>query len=214
MIGHELLRYNLQGKKFLVFDFENVEGLNLFYSRPHELGYLIYDGQNLVSEYFSYIKWPDYRPCKEAIPIVKYKQETIDEQGRDPKEVFESFGKLIYDEQYYIIGSNILNYDVMIFFNSMKRLGLKADYSFLNRCYDVNSLFKGYKLGRKVDNENLLTYQFSCNNWVQKGLKSNLAYMCKDFQIEFDDTKLHGGAYDAQKTFEIFLNLIKKIDVK
>ena len=214
-LEQNLLKYNLNNKKFIVFDFEVVEGLNVFYSRPHQLSWSIYNGSVYQETYNFYLKWETpFRTSKKAAEITRFSQEKIDKEGVAPFLAFELFSKFIYNTEYYIVGSNTLNYDVMIFSNSCKKLGLRCDYSFLKRCYDVNALFKAWKLNRKINNENLLSFQFSCNNFVRKGLKSSVGYMSKEFGFELDETRAHEAEYDTQKEIEIFFELIKKIDLE
>jgi hypothetical protein len=84
----------------------------------------------------------------------------------------------------------------------------------MKRCYDINALFKGYKLNKKPDNDNLLAYQLSLNTFKQKGLKSSVGFVAKEFGIEFDETRMHDGAYDCWVMWQNFLALVKKIDIR
>jgi DNA polymerase III alpha subunit (gram-positive type) len=213
MIDSFLLKYNISDKKTICFDVET-ESLNLYYARPWQVAFVIYQGYKLIEEHSYFIKWPDIQVSKGAAEKTKFDKKKIDEIGKDPKEIMEIFGKYLYDESYILTGSNILNYDVMIFYNTMKKLGLKHDYSFLSRCYDCNALFKSYKLGLKPNYDNFLAWQFSLNNWKQKGLKSNTQVCAKEFNLPYDENLLHEALYDAKLEAQIFFELIKKIDVK
>ncbi len=214
-LGENLLKYNLNDKKFVVFDFEVVEGLNLFYSRPHQLSWTVYKGKSPQEVYNFYLKWETpFRISKDAARITRFSQDKIDKEGVSPIKAFDIFSQFVYNPDFYLVGSNTLNYDVMIFANSCKRIGIRNDYEFLKRCYDVNALFKAWKLNRKIDNKNLLSFQLSCNNFVRKGLKSNVGYMAKEFGFEVDETRAHEAEYDTQKEVEIFFELIKKIDLE
>ena len=215
MIGSDLLKLNLDKKKFIVFDFECVEGLNLFYGRPHELAWCECERGEVVAEHQFYLKWPKpWNISVKAAEVTRFNEALIDEIGVDPREAFEKFRNVVYNSDYWIVGSNTLNYDIMILYNSLKRLGMDHDYSFLNRCYDINALYKAYKLGRKVNNKELLSFQFCANNFIQKGLKSNVTFMAKEFGIEVDETRTHGAEYDVFVERSIFFELIKKIDLE
>lgn len=212
MIGNDLLKYNIDNKKFIVFDFES--NLNLFFSTPFQLGFLICEGKNIKEEYDFYIKWPDLWVSDEVKKITHYNKERMEKEGKDPKEIFSIFEKYINNSEYYIVGANILGFDTMLLYNCLKRLGLKYNYEFLNRCYDVNALFKAYKLGLKPNYDHFLAWQYSINDFKRRGLKSSVSYVAKEFKISFDEENLHDGLNDCKLTWQNFLQLIYKIDVK
>ena len=74
--------------------------------------------------------------------------------------------------------------------------------------------YQGLKLDKKPDNDNLLAWQLSMNSIIKKGLKSNVGYMCREFKLNLDEKQLHGGLYDCFKTWEIFLEFIKRTEIK
>lgn len=215
MIGGDLLKYNLDDKKFIIYDFENVEGLNLFYSRPHQLAWRVFQGNKQIEEYSFYLKWETpYKISSDAARVTRFNQEIIDEEGKDPREIFSLFSKFIDNPLYYNIGANTLGYDCMIYYNSLKKLNLPYNYDFLNRCYDVNAIFKSYKLGIKPDYDNFLAWQISMNSIVRKGLRSNVKFVTKEFGFEYDDTKAHEALYDTLLESHCFFEIIKKVDIK
>ncbi|MEK6880334.1 MAG: hypothetical protein AABY22_12030 [Nanoarchaeota archaeon] len=205
----------MENKKFVFFDLET-NGLNLFYSRPFEIGYLIYHGKNLTKERQIYLNYPNYQIRPEIAKKVLYNKEIVEKQGIEPKLAFQELLEYILNSEYYIIFSNGLNYDCMVLKNSCDELGLNYGYDWLKRCYDINSLFKLYKLGAKIDNDNLLAQMFSANNYVRKGLKSNLQYMAKEFKVGMGEEtdQFHGALFDSRVCSAIFFELIKRIDLK
>lgn len=213
MIGNDLLRYNLNGKKFLVMDFET-ESLNLFFARPWQLSWIICEGRNIVSEHDHFLKWPNLSVSKEAAEKTKFSQAKIDEKGESPASVLAKFDRFLYDEQYFIVGTNILGFDAYIH-NSLRRLcGFKPDYSWINRLYDVNCLAKAWKLSLRIHNDDLLNQQYQLYHFVQRGLKTNLSQLCKDFEIDFDPERMHDGLYDVFKTKDVFFSLVNHIEIK
>lgn len=212
MIESDIIKYNFDNRKFLFFDFEG--DLNLFYSQPFQVAYSIYHGKKMISHKSVYIKWPKFAASKRVKVITKIDPKIVEEQGVDPFLVFQEFAELMYDKQYSIVGANTLNFDTMVFYNCLKRLGLPHDYSFLRRCYDTNALFKGWKLGKVPDYKNFLAWQYSMNSYVRKGLKSNVAYCAREFQIEVDENKAHEALYDIGIESQIFFNLVDKMNLK
>lgn len=212
MDDQNLLKFNLDKKKFVVFDFEGE--LNLFYSTPFQLGFIVLEGKKIVEEHDYYIKWPNLRISNFVKQYAGFIPSRMEKEGKDPLEVFTKFEKYVNNPDYILVGANVLGFDTMLTYNCLKRLGLKHSYDFLNRVYDVNALFKCYKLGWKIDNENLLAQQYSANDLKVKGLKSNVSFVAKEFGIPFDEERMHDGLYDTRIISQNFFELIKKIDVK
>lgn len=212
MISGNLLKYNLEDKKFVTFDFEG--DLNLFYSTPFQLGFTVSQGKKIIEEYDFYIKWPNLHISNFVKKYAHYNEARMIKDGLPPLEVFNVFEKYMNNPEYHYVGANILAFDTMLMYNCLKRLGLKHSYDFLNRTYDVNALFKLYKLGIKPNNDDLLSQQYSMNDFKLKGLKSNVAYVAKEFGVEFDENKMHDGAYDCRVISSNFFELIKRIDIK
>jgi DNA polymerase III epsilon subunit-like protein len=215
MLGDNLLRFNLKDKKLIFWDIES-NSLHLNYTRPFEISYVIYNGYDLVKERQIFVNYPNYKIRPEIAKITHYDLKKINEIVATPKQAFNEILSYLLDDNYKIVFSNGLNYDCMVLHNSCKEVGIECGYKWLHRCYDINALFKGYKLGRKVDNNNLLSYQLGCNNLIQKGLKSNLQYMSKEFNIDMggETEMFHGGLFDSRVTARIFFELIKKIDLE
>lgn len=213
MISGDLLRYNLDNKKFVVLDSET-NGLNLFYTKPFNIGIQVYQNKNLIENHNLYIKWENYNINKELAVKVHYDKYKIDKEGKNPKEVLDILLNYLTNEEYYYIGNNILGYDCMIFNSYAKHFNIDIGYKWLNRLYDNNPLFKAYKLNAKPNYDDFLSWQFSLSNLIQKGLKSNVGYACNEFGIEYDKDAAHSAIYDCDKSYKIFLELVKKMDIK
>ncbi len=213
MIDGDLLKYNWRNKKFVVIDSETC-GLQLFYTRPFNIGIQVYQNGNLIENHDLFIKWDDYKISPELAFKVHYDKDKIDKEGQKPKEVLDILLSYLTNQQNFFVGNNVIGYDCMIFHNYAKNLGVKLGYKWLNSLYDNNCLFKAYKLNKKPDYDNFLAWQFSLNSWKQKGLKSNVGYVCKEFGIEYDKDSAHSAIYDCDKSYKIFMELIKKIDIK
>ena len=211
---NNLLRHNYENKEFLSFDFET-EGLSLFNSRGWDIAWSIYKGKNLVEKHQYFIKWPNLNVSAGAAAVTGFNQKTIDEFGRDPKEICDLFDSYIYNPKYICIGANAIHYDLFIHNTHRREFGLKSDYSYLNRMIDTNAISKAYKLNRKppTDKDDFIPFQYSMLNFRQKGLKTSNAVMAKELEIKVDDTKFHGALYDAEITFQVFLQLMQKVEL-
>lgn len=213
MSNSDLLRFNYKDKKFLVFDWET-EGLNLKFSRGWELAFIIYQNDKELERHHFYLKWPNLKVSPGAAMVTGFKQENIDKKGKNPKEVLDFFDNYLYNDEYYPVAHNGLSFDIFIHNSARLLLEKESDYSYLNRFYDTNALSKGFKLNRQFNkNYNFLAYQYSLLNHLQKGLKSSITTMCKDLEIPFDEVKLHHAGYDCEKTYDIFKQLMFKMDI-
>ena len=212
MISGDLLKYNLENKKFVTFDYEG--DLNLFHSTPFQLGFIVWEGKKVIKEYDFYIKWPDLFISNFVKKYAHYNPDRMANEGVSPNQVFSIFSEYINNPEYYFVGANVLGFDTMVTYNCLKKLGLSHSYDFLNRTYDVNALFKLYKLGIKPNNDDLLAQQYAANDLKLKGLKSNVAYVAKEFNIEFDESRMHDALTDVKVIAANFFELIKRIDIK
>lgn len=212
MDDQNLLKFNLDKKKFIVWDFEGE--LSLYYGTPFQLGFLIIEGKNIIEEHDYYIKWKNLRISNFVKQYAHYDPVRMEKEGKDPMEVFSVFGKYLNNKEYYSVFANGFGFDTMLAYNCLKRLGLKHDYEFLNRCYDTNALFKIMKLGWKVDNQNLLAQQYSANDLKIKGLKSNVSFVAKEFGIPFDENNMHSALLDVKIIWRNFCEIIKRVEIK
>lgn len=207
------LRDTFKEKQFLIFDFET-ENLNLRHNKPWQLFFLITQGETIIKQEKHYLKWTNLDVSKDAARITHFNPKTIEEFGKNPKTVLDVFDSYLYDEKYCIVGQNIIGFDAFVHNGWRLEFGKKTDYSWLNRLYDTNCLAKAYKLGlKKKEDESLLNWQFRLNNIRKKGLKTNLSALGKEFNLPFDELNLHDASVDVPLCFEIFKQLIWRVEI-
>lgn len=214
MIDDNLLRFQLENSKFLVFDTET-ESLNLHDARPWEIGWNVYHGNKKIESYQFYLDWPNLNVGKGAAAITGFNSENIKKYGQNPKEIIDKFDSYLYNPEYKIIGANLLGFDVYIHNVARRELGYKTDYSYVNRIYDTIALSKCFNLGLKIPEkkEEFLEFQYRMINWIQKGLKSSNSHMAKSFGFEVDESRKHQASYDIDMCFYVFSQLIYKLDI-
>ncbi len=208
---NSLLRFKKK-QKYIVFDFET-EGLNLRYSRPWQLGFIVTEGNKILKRYDFHIDVPDLDISPEAKKITGFKQPTHDKKKKNPAQVLEFFDNYLYNQDYLLIGHNVIGFDVYIHNILRKMCGEKTDYSYMNRIIDTNCIAKAYKLGLKQPDGNLTFWQCKLNNYIQRGLKTRQQTLLKEFDIEFDPDKLHDAIYDVEMTLKIFNKLIWNVEI-
>lgn len=206
-----LLRYK-KNQKYIVFDTET-EGLNLRYSRPWQLSFIEAVGPQVVKSHDLFIDFEDLSPSEGAAKITNFSWNTYNKKKRDKLQVLNFFDKFLYDQNYLIVGHNVLGYDIYI--HNVLRLacGKPSDYSYIDRVIDTNCLSKAYRSGMKTVDGSRILWQYKWLNFFKRGLKTNQAAMLKEFGIEFDKNRLHDGMYDVEKNFELFNKLIYNIEI-
>ena len=207
-----LLRFK-KHLKYIVCDFET-EGLNLRYSRPWQLGFVVVEAGKITKEYDLFLDIDNLNMSEGAIKTTGFNKKVYDSKKQDKSKVLDTFESYVYNPDYLLVGHNILNYDVYIHNNLRLDCGKKSDFSYVNRVIDTNCLAKAYKLGIKnADLNNLTSWQYKLVSYRKKNMKTNQKAMLIDFKIDFDEKMLHDAMYDVRMTNEMFKKLIWNVEV-
>lgn len=207
----ELLRFK-KDLKFVIFDFET-ENLNLLQdNNPWQLSFSVCEGQRVVEEYDLYPWWPDLQMGKDAAAITRFNYSEYKRKSSDARGCLETFEKFAYDPSFLLVGHNILNFDIYLHQIFRQKLGLKRDFSYIDRCIDTNILSKAYLLEMKPEVP-ITAWQYRVQSIIKKGLKSNLGAMCKHFGLPYDKSISHDGRIDCGYNRNLFLKLIQVIDI-
>ena len=161
MIGSESLKYNFSKKKFMVPDLEtSCLNLAMGYNRPWQVSWLICQGTEIIKKNNYYLRWPDFYISPGAAAATRFDPRNIELYGQDPKEILDLFDKDLYNEEYIIVGQNLLNFDVYIHSMWRENFGNSIDYSYIDRIIDVRALAVCWKLGLKFkETEDFLAHQ-------------------------------------------------------
>lgn len=211
MLGDDLLRF--QKKKYIVLDTET-ESLNLINSRPWQIGFVVVENKKVVQTFDLYPFWEDLKISRDAARITRFNYQEYKQKSQPVKECWNILQSYLYSD-YYIVGQNLLNFDIYQIKNLQKILTGTYDYNYLPRCFDTIALGRAYKSGeRKIaDGENVLAWQYRWMNARGKHLKASLSVLCKDLEIPMDEDQHHDALYDVKKTHEVFEKLIQIIEV-
>jgi len=212
MLGSELTRFK-KNRKFLCWDTET-ENLNLFDAKPWQIAYgcfTLSGGMEWIK--VRYIHFDDLNVSEGAAKVTNFDMRKYRSLAEPKEEVLEDFEKYLYHPEYYSIFHNGLNFDVYIHQVLRRHCGkIKPDYSYLQRCYDTSAILKGYKKQWKPDLQNFFRWQCQMNNHVEKGLKTNLTQMGKEFKIEHDYGSLHDAGSDIQLMGKVFEKAVYKYE--
>jgi DNA polymerase III epsilon subunit-like protein len=209
-MNDNLLRFK-KNQKYIVFDTET-ESLALALTRPWQLSWLIFDGKNSHNENH-YLYWPDLNISSDAARITRFNYNEWKQKAKDPKNILASFEKYLFDENYLIVGANLFGFDIYVINTLRKLMGLKSDYSYLNRVLDIQCIQKGIYLGLKTVPENRLAWQYQMYHYVKKGVKTSVKHLCGLYDIDFNEDLAHDAVYDNTKCLEIFKKQLLTIDI-
>lgn len=209
-----LLRFQ-EKQKYILFDLETCH-LNLVNkdNKPWQIGYVIGEGKNIVKTVAHMILWDPLNITDGAAKVTKFDKKKYLEEAKNPKSVYSELETYLYDKNYIILGHNILNFDVYLLNIWRQLIGLKTDYSFIERCFDTNALSKAIKLNVKPrEDENLIAFQYSMLNHKQKGLKTNLTTLGTEYKLEFDPESLHDASKDTELNWKVWNKIVWEIEI-
>lgn len=204
-----MLPYN---QKYIIFDTET-EGLNLHYSRPWQLSWLVAQGNKVIETHDEYIDYPDLQVSDLIMKLTGFSWNNYNAKKRPPKEVWNKFKSYLYDPQYVIVGQNLLGFDVYMLATLQRLLAEDIDYSYLDRIYDTRCLGKAFREKLDKPKDDLLAWQYKIMH--DRSLKSKVSQIqqLKFFGIEFDENRLHEAVYDCNMCFKVFLELKKNMNL-
>lgn len=211
MIGSNLLRYR-PDQRYLIFDVET-EGLHLARTRPWQLAYAVCTLKGIESINVRHLNWPDLNVSLEAARVTRFDMATHMRIAEDPETVLRDFEALVNDPQYILTGHNILGFDAYVYQTWRRLCGRSLDWSFMPRMLDTNVLSKAYRKGFKPEHDNLPAWQYKVMAWREKGLKTRLGVMAREFGIEYDERYAHDAAYDVRVNHGVLNKLVWSIEV-
>ena len=207
----QLLRFNRK-QKYIIFDTET-EGLNLVKSKPWQAAWIVAEGNRVIKKYDKLIKWDDLKVSKDAARITGFSKSYYEKNAEDPKQVWDEFSKYLYDDDYLIVGQNLLGFDVYMVDVWRKLIGepLKQDY--INRIIDTKAIATAIEKEAPVDKKDFIYWQYRWLNYRQRGLKTSQLTLLKKYDIDFDPKRLHDALYDIEMNFEIFHKQLYDIEL-
>ncbi len=205
----KLLPYN---QKFVIFDVET-SGLNLIYSRPWQVSWVIAEGNRIVSERDLYVDHKDLQLSDMIKQMTGFNKTKYDREKKPLQEVWTELKRYLFDPEYIIVGQNLLGFDVYMVAIMQKMLGEIPDYSYLDRIYDTRALGKAYREGIRKPTSDFLSWQYKLMH--DRSLKSKVSQiqLLKLFEIDFDEKMLHNALYDVKMCLQVFLKLKKALEL-
>jgi DNA polymerase III epsilon subunit-like protein len=206
-----LLRFNKK-QKYIVFDTET-ESLALALARPWQLSWMVYENNKITKNEDHLLYWKDLNVSADAARITRFDYNNWKEKAKDPKEVLELFESYLYNPEYLIVGANLFGYDVYVINTLRRLLGLKSDFSYLDRVLDIQCIQKGIYMGLKTVPENRTAWQYQMYHYVKKGVKTSVKHLAGLYDISYDENRAHDAEYDNWLCIEIFKKQILTIEI-
>lgn len=210
----ELLRYNFN-QKYIVVDTET-EGLNLLSSKPWQISWITYQGKKEIEENNRFLYWDNLNISDEAASVTGFNRENYLENAEDPRVVFQDLSKYIFNDDYIIVGQNLLGYDIYIIGVLMELLNMEKNYLFIDRIIDTKALAMAIAKGIKnipSNQRERLIFQLKYLNHVEKGIRTNQKHLLKTYEIDFKEENLHDAIWDVRYCFQIFWKQINQLDI-
>src|ERR1700722_16367346 len=149
MIGSDLLRFQ-KNQVYIAKDWET-ESLNLRFARPWQLSYTVFNLKEILDKQTFYIWYEDLKVSAGAARITGFDYNEYKKLALKPEDVVPLIDKYIYDPTIITSSYNLFHYDSYIHQNARRSIGLKDDFSYLERSIDAWALAKAFKNGIKVD---------------------------------------------------------------
>ena len=208
-----LLRFK-DDKLFVFIDFETENlCLNFNNNMPWQMAMLKSKGGKKTDEQDLMIEWDrkiDVSP--EAARITGFSYDKYNKLKTPHEEVFKGMEEWL-EEADYIVGHNILGFDMYLISEFYKKMG-KSAMHLIDKAIDTYCLAKAYKLGsEKPSQASLIEYQYTLRGRRKKGLGGGLGAMGKSFEIDHDYSKLHDALVDLELNLKVWNKLKMQLEI-
>jgi len=212
-MDEHLLRYDKK-KTFVLIDLETFNlCLNFCHNLPWQIGMIKAKGDFKLDSKNYYINWDTkLKISQDAARITRYDHKKVQRDGLNIKDAFPTIKDWL-DHADYIVGHNILGFDVNLIKELYKTMGYKWDH-LMPKIIDTNCMARGIKYNMPYKpNENLLEYQYKIYHTRRKDVKSSLSFLGKENGIEHDYDKLHDALNDLDLNLKVWNKLKWQIEV-
>ena len=210
-MDESLLRFDKK-QKYLVFDTET-EGLNLIRSRPWQVAWLVVEGGKILEKHDMFLDWPNLDVSAGAAKITGFTMEEYNKRKESPRKDWEKFSKHLYDEDTFIVGQNLLGFDVYMVNIWRELMKLEADYSYVERIIDTRALAVAIAKDIPVDKDDFISWQYRLINHRERKLKTSQAFLLKKYNIDHDPKRLHDALYDIEMNFKVFRKQLFDLEI-
>jgi DNA polymerase III epsilon subunit-like protein len=201
-------------QKYVVFDFESCS-LNLLQDNlPWSIAFLVYQNGKILERHEHFIKWDNLNISDGAAKVTRFDWGEYKRRAEDPNIVLDKFERLLNDKDIISLGQNVVGFDCYVLKIWREKLGRKNDYSYLDRTIDTNSLARAIKKGvKKIERKDWKLMMFRFANYRERGMKTSLTALGKEFGIDVNYDQLHDAGNDISLNAKVFDKLKYMIDI-
>ena len=212
-----LIRFNKK-VKLLFVDFETSNlCLNHRFNLPWQMalintigGEQVDDGQDIL------IDWgEDFKFSKGAEAMAhSYSKERMKNEGIKPIEALKILSENLTKCD-GVVGHNILGFDIYLIKCMYNKLGRPyPDLLSKKMLFDTFAMAKGYFNNIPYQKGNdFIFYQYKVLNHIIKGSKNSLSKVASNFNIEYDESRLHDALYDLRLNVQVWNKLKFQVDI-
>jgi len=170
-------------------------------------------GDKIIAVKNYYVKWDTHlKISADAARITKFNPKVLERDGLSPEEIFPTMEDWL-DNADFIIGHNILGFDLYLIKDFYKYMG-KPYRHIVEKIIDTNCIAKGLKFGNYYkQGDNFLEYQYKMYSERRKGIRTNLAALGREYEIEHDDDDLHDAVVDLRLNIKVWNKIKWMIDL-
>ena len=170
-------------------------------------------GGKKIDERDFLIKWDtNLKISEDARRITRYPEQLIQTTGNKFDDIFDTVRDWL-DNSDYIVGHNILGFDLYLIKEMYLLKGLRASH-LVNKILDTNCLAKGIKYGiPKMPKETSIEYQYKLLHTYRKGIKTNLTALGKDYNIDHDYDNLHNAIVDLDLNLKVWNKIKFQVEI-
>lgn len=214
MDGH-LLRF----KKDVTYGFIDLETFNLClhfcHNRPWQVGLLKVKGDEILFGKDIRVNWPDaphLKIGKEAAIITRFDPEEHKRLAVSPEKAFPLFWETLKEVD-YIVMHNGLKFDLYLLKGYAEYMGVPWKW-IVPKIIDTKSIAQGIKMNipYRPEEGSFLEYEYRMANIMAHGVKTKLTILAKEYNVDFDETKMHDAIYDLSVNVRVWNQLKHQLD--
>lgn len=213
---NELLRFR-KNVRYAFIDCETFNlNLSFLVNRPWQIAVIEIMGEEILETKDVRINWPDAPHLsigKEAAIITRFDPQEHQRLAIGPKEAFEIIWPIL-ERADYIIMHNGLRFDLYLLKEYAMMMGREWKWM-VNKVIDTNCIARGVKMNipYKPTDGSFLEYQYRMSEVRAKGVKTSQKALAVEFEIPFDENKLHEGCYDIGVLIQIWKKLKYMVEI-
>lgn len=212
---NNLLRFDSE-QKYLIFDTETCNTNLLISNYPWQIGFLIVNSSKILEKHNYYIFWDDIlnKISEGAKKHTRFDYETYKRYARPQKEILDIFESYLYNDEYIKLGHNIYHFDIFVHNQWRRENKLASNYSYLPNTLDTDAIARAWKLGiKEIKRKDWVQSMFKFGSYAQKGMRTNLTSLGKEFGIDVDYDNLHDALNDVSLNLLVWDQLKYKINI-